>query len=127
MRINRGFAVFALAAIVALFVPLSVSAADNFPNGCVSCHKGALAIPNMIAKIQGHPNVSKLVKSVPDGCAVCHKPGAKAPTLMAAIHEAHKIQAPADAKAADFTGKCLNCHAVDASGKVTIKKAPANW
>ena len=126
MILRRGLAVLAFAAVVAFVLPLSAVAA--VPNGCVSCHTGDRVVPNMLAKIKGHPNVAKMIKSVPDGCLICHKAGApKAPTLMKAIHTVHNIPlATASTTAADVKGSCLNCHVVSGS-TISIKKAPANW
>lgn len=125
MRVRRGLAVFGFALIAAFALPVSLAAADN-PAGCVVCHKGDKALPTLLATIKGHPNVSKIVKSVPDGCAICHKPGAKAPALHGLIHSIHKVNAPANAGAADVKGSCLMCHSVE-GGQVAIKKAKANW
>ncbi|HUX39731.1 MAG TPA: hypothetical protein VMV83_01085 [Rectinemataceae bacterium] len=126
MVLRRGFVVLAIAATVAFLLPMSALAAA--PNGCVSCHTGDRVVPNMLAKIKGHPNVAKMIKSVPDGCLICHKAGApKAPTLMKAIHTVHDIPlATASTTAADVKGSCLNCHVVTGS-TVSIKKAAANW
>lgn len=125
MKSARVFALVAVVAAFAFFVPASAAAATGA--GCVMCHTGDRVIPNMLAKISGHPNVTKIVKSVPDGCAMCHKPGAKAPALMNAIHTVHKIPlATASTKAADVKGSCLNCHIVSGD-KIQIKTAPANW
>jgi len=131
MRIKHGIVIFVLAAVVAMVVPLSLSAAgsDNYPNGCVSCHTGDRVVPNMLLKIQGHPHVASFIKNVPTDCHMCHKEGApKAPLLVVAIHTVHGIPLPHKGMtAADFTGKCLNCHAVDAAGNVSIKSGPKNW
>jgi nitrate/TMAO reductase-like tetraheme cytochrome c subunit len=126
MQNQRIFVVLAFAAVAAIVMPLSVAAqsADKYPNGCVSCHTGDRVIPNELAKVKGHPNVAKLVKSVPDGCLMCHKPSGKTPSLMVAVHTVHSVKVPSPVA---FAGVCLNCHSVDAKGVATIKKGPSNW
>lgn len=128
MSRKRILLALAFVAVAAIIAPSAAFAADDkFPNGCVSCHTGDRLIPNMLAQIKGHPNVSKMIKSVPDGCAVCHKPNAKAPELKVAIHTVHKIKAADNAKAADVTGNCLNCHVINAKGAIDIKLGKPNW
>ncbi|MFZ4614685.1 MAG: hypothetical protein ACOYM2_00645 [Rectinemataceae bacterium] len=118
---KRIVSLLVIAAIFAMAIPFAAAAADA-PGGCVTCHTGDKAIPTVLTKVKGHPNVTKLIKSVPDGCAMCHKAGApKAPTLVVAIHSVHKVAK--GVKAADIKGDCLTCHSTD--GKV--KKAPSNW
>jgi len=139
--------VIALLAFVALAV-LGVSAADKvppaylpgllqadtLPNGCVSCHVKVAAdkdytVVAELKKVKGHPDISKVVKSVPDGCIMCHKAGAKIATLGAVVHQVHF--GPDTAKnvfVSTYGGSCLNCHKLDLkSGEMSFKKGPANW
>lgn len=143
MKNSRALLLAIAVAVVALAFVLPVAAdgpaaylpgltsADKFPNGCVSCHSGDYSIPKEIAKIKGHPDVSKMVKSVPDGCVVCHsgKAGAKAPALAVAVHAVHfGPDAAKNTFVTNYSGACLNCHKFDAKTNVMgMKTGAANW
>jgi hypothetical protein len=115
-----------------VFLP-GILAADDYPNGCVDCHKNeGDAIPwklnLMLARIQGHPKVDAIVKTAPKDCAMCHKEGAKMGALYSVVHRAHFAKKADSLFIKQFHGACLNCHTMDlATGLVSIKSGPKNW
>jgi hypothetical protein len=135
MKNARALLVVALVALFGLVAVGSLSAAapaaylpgitdtDPAPLGCVSCHTGDYAISKELAKVKGHPDVSKVVKSVPDGCAMCHKEGAKAGTLAEMVHTAHFGKGKDSVFVKNYAGSCLNCHSFKA-GVMGFKKGP---
>ncbi|HUX39236.1 MAG TPA: hypothetical protein VMV44_15155 [Rectinemataceae bacterium] len=143
MKNARSVMVVAIALVLAVASPLAIFAADTppaaylpgilqadgTPNGCVSCHQGNYSIPNELKKVEGHPDVSKMVKVVPEGCAVCHKEGAKIPSLAKVVHMKHfGPDATKNVFVQHYAGSCLNCHKLDVStGAMSIKSGKANW
>jgi hypothetical protein len=82
----------------------------------------------MLAKIQGHPKVDAIVKTVPKDCTICHKEGAKMGTIFSVVHKAHFAKKADSQFIKLFQGSCLNCHTMDlTSGVVSIKSGPKNW
>lgn len=124
-------ALFCVAGLVAQSTPPAppaipgLTAPDKLPNGCVSCHVQSAPdkdyrISAELKKIKGHPDVSKIVKSVPDGCLVCHKEGS-ANNFNKVIHNVHLRKD--SYYIVEFQGNCLNCHAYTPEG-MTFKKGP---
>lgn len=62
----------AASAADAPFLP-GITVADNFPRGCVDCHKVSgsqdLTVNGMLKKLGEHPDVTKAVTTVPTDCA----------------------------------------------------------
>lgn len=147
MKNARTTAILVIAAVLAVASPLALFAADappaaylpgilqadGTPNGCVSCHQKVgdkdYTIPAELKNIKGHPDVSKMVKSVPDGCAVCHKEGAKIPSLAKVVHMVHfGPDATKNVFVQHYSGSCLNCHKLDVTtGAMSVKTGKANW
>lgn len=104
-----------------------LTAEDKLPNGCVSCHVKVSAdkdysISAELKRVKGHPDVSKIVKSVPDGCLVCHdKAGSKIP-FNKVIHNVHLSKN--SYYLVEFQGNCLNCHNYNADTGMGFKKGP---
>jgi hypothetical protein len=132
---------FALVAVVTILTAASaaapvlpgITAKDELPNGCVDCHQNAgagkdyrlnVGIP---ANLKGHPDISKLVKTVPNDCAMCHKEGQKAGALNLVLHTVHYAKPAENPFVTAYQGACLNCHALGATGAITVKSAPRNW
>ena len=110
-----------------------INAKDDFPNGCVDCHKKDGANDNrlnaVLAKVKGHPDVSKMVKTVPKDCAMCHKGGtSKAPAIAQVAHEFHYSDAEKNVFVNVYGGQCLNCHSLAVeTGIMKVKSGAANW
>ncbi len=114
------------------FLP-GITVADEHPNGCVDCHSNQgqgkdYRLNVSLAKIQGHPKIDAIVKTLPDSCEICHKAAGKAGPLSIILHKAH-YEKGADSPFVQFyQGACLNCHKLDiASGKLTLKSGAKNW
>jgi len=114
------------------FLP-GITVKDPFPNGCVDCHKDQgggkdYRVIAELAKIDGHPKVEKIVKTVPKDCLMCHKTGAKAPELQKVIHRVHFDKPASNPFVTVYKGACLNCHALDqTTGAMSVKSGPKNW
>ncbi len=125
-------AVLTAAAAPAPVLP-GITGKDGLPNGCVDCHKkdGAndYLLTTALKKIKGHPDVTKIVKTVPTDCALCHKGGAGKPPAIAQIaHEFHYKNAATNVFVTAYGGQCLNCHSLNAdTGVMKVKSAAANW
>ena len=114
------------------FLP-GITVADEHPNGCVDCHNNQgegkdYRLNVSLAKIQGHPKIDAIVKTVPDSCLICHKEGGKVSPLNVMLHKAHYEKGAESPFVQFYQGACLNCHKLDAaSGKVTLKSSAKNW
>ena len=109
--VNLKVVAFALAlALVGL--SSAVSAGDE---GCVTCHAGPMALNELMAKNEAHPDISMMVNTVPTDCAMCHAKGTEM-ALMAVIHPKHEGV------------DCANCHVVDENNMPTgVKTGAKNW
>jgi hypothetical protein len=111
--------------------PLSVRAADDFPQGCVSCHvvmedKADKRLGPMLAEI-GHVSIKGKVVSVPADCVACHTE--KSDTKFAVlIHQSHFASPTDNVFVQHFGGDCRHCHVMDGStGEAGLKTGKANW
>ncbi len=108
-----------------------INAKDPYPQGCVSCHvksgSSDLRIPSYLKSVKDHPDITTLVKVVPDDCIKCHKEGGVAKPQNQIDHLAHFSNPDKNFFVTGFTGSCLNCHALDASGQMKAKSGPKNW
>lgn len=96
-----------LAALVILTVAISVSvsAADQYPNGCADCHKGDKSLATVVkASSAKHPPVAPTADI--NTCLKCHKAGTKL-ALNTKLHDSHQ-----KAKIS-----CDACHAMPPSAK----------
>jgi hypothetical protein len=116
----------------AAFLP-GITSKDAFPNGCVDCHKDqgngkdSLLIAEL-SKINGHPKVEKIVKTVPKDCLICHKAGPKPPMFNQAMHKVHFMKPSENRFITEYKGVCLNCHSLNSdTGEMTVKSGPKNW
>jgi hypothetical protein len=113
------------------FLP-GITVADEHPKGCVDCHNNQggkdLRLTVSLAKIQGHPKIDAIVKTLPDSCLICHKAAGKAGPLNIIMHKAHYEKGAENPFVQSYQGACLNCHKLDtATGKLTMKSSPKNW
>jgi len=110
-----------------------ITAKDEHPNGCVDCHvkvndKQDYRLVNLPTLVKGHPDISKIVKTLPNGCELCHNGKGKAPKLSNVLHEVHFKGGAENHFVAFYQGQCLNCHQLNVStGDMTVKSGPANW
>lgn len=109
-----------------------INAADNYPNGCISCHKqsdsGDYRLNTMMSEMSSHPSISKMVKSVPADCMMCHGADSYGGKLSSVVHEAHFASPSENSFVAYYSGDCLNCHSMNTStGEASIKSGSKNW
>jgi cytochrome c551/c552 len=105
-----------------------ITTKDPRPNGCVDCHKGDTSIPAVVNKIENHPPVDKIAKTVPNDCFMCHKEDTKAGVLDVATHKQHFSNPEKNEFVTKYKGDCLNCHSLDMNTfKMGVKSGPANW
>ena len=117
-----------------------INAADQFPNGCVSCHvnlpernmderlstllkswtvkvdpalltKAQAAAPAGVTLKGKHPVVAAALKDVPAKCIGCHGAASKkAPPFARLIHRIHLVGADENHFMTEFQGECTYCH-----------------
>ena len=123
-------AVFTVSADEMVLKLSGITVKDEHPNGCVDCHKvsGGNDYRLNVELGSGHPDISKIVRTVPNDCSMCHKANTKAGALNLQTHKIH-YQNPANnnfVKA--YQGDCLTCHSLDlATGVMKVKSGPKNW
>jgi hypothetical protein len=144
MKKHRGLVVLALSIVLLCALSLGtvfgedvlklsgITIKDEHPNGCVDCHKvageGQDYRLNVELAAAGHPDISKIVKTVPEDCAMCHKTGAKAGALNTQAHHLHYVNPDENHFIAYYFGDCLACHALNvATGEMSVKSGPKNW
>ncbi len=127
------FGVLALTAIAGVFFSFAVYA-DDYPNGCVSCHvegSGALDMRiNAVLDRLGHGKAADRSKMIPTACDRCHVASGDGPAtaLRILIHRAHYTEPDVNLFTTQYNGSCLHCHSMDgATGKATIKSGERNW
>ena len=109
-----------------------ITVSDEHPNGCVDCHADAgggndYRMNVELAKVDGHPNVDAIVKTLPNDCTMCHKAGAAGPLQLIA-HKLHYQNSNDNVFVNDYGGSCLQCHFLDTNtGTMTMKSGPKNW
>lgn len=105
--------------------------ADDFPNGCVSCHivlKDG-ADKRLVAALDetGHLALKDKVAKVPADCISCHEK--KSDTKFSIlIHQAHFGSPETNVFVQRFGGDCRSCHTMDGlSGEAGLKGGDKNW
>jgi nitrate/TMAO reductase-like tetraheme cytochrome c subunit len=99
-------------ALIAIVLSGSIQAGDE---GCVTCHVGPMALNELLAKNEAHPDVSAMVNTIPTDCAMCHQKGTEM-ALMGIVHAKHEGV------------DCTSCHVVDENNMPTSNKTGAkNW
>ena len=110
-----------------------VTQVDDHPNGCVDCHRQVSAESDYrlnvsLKEMEGHPDISRMVKTMPKDCAMCHKAGASAGLLSNVVHEAHYEDPAENHFVSSYQGACLSCHTLNLSdGSMTMKSGAKNW
>lgn len=108
-----------------------VQAADEFPQGCISCHvvtedKADKRLGPLLAEA-GHVPIKGKVASVPADCIACH--AEKSDTKFAVlIHQTHFAAPAENVFVQHFGGDCRYCHVMDAdAGEARLRAGKANW
>ena len=118
--------------VLALVVGLPDARADDYPNGCVSCHVQAETdsrLNTLLANI-GHGRGGERTKEIPVGCNRCHAPdgSGNAPSIRKLVHSIHYESPDVNRFVTQYGGDCRSCHSLDsASGHVAIKTGERNW
>ena len=115
-----------LAAIVSPGVP-----ADDFPQGCVSCHvvlgEGMDKRLGIVLDAAGHRSLKGKVEQVPTDCLGCHE-SLGDPPFASLIHLAHFAKPETNVFVARFGGDCRHCHVMnDTTGVPGLKAGERNW
>jgi len=131
-----------------------ITAADSFPNGCVSCHvvlpnghdvristlmqqwtegvdTALLAMAEAVSRpgvtLAGrHPRASASIRNIPAGCLSCHgRTSSDAPPFARLLHRIHLGGGPQSIYLTAFQGECTYCHKLDlATGTWSIPSGP---
>ena len=143
MNIRRLFAPAFLLLIPLQLAPVTVSAADAFPMGCVSCHtvdkaKGAdhrLSVAlkewtlgkidaGLLAKSKAsapagvtlkgkHPSAEDSLEDIPGACLDCHDSGSKKAPPFSQLLHLVHLTGANNAFVTTFKGDCTHCHKLD--------------
>ena len=114
------------------FLP-GVTVTDEHPSGCIDCHRdagdgGDYRLNVSLEKIDEHPDITYIVKTVPADCTMCHQQGTDAGPLSLITHKDHYRNPAENHFVTGYQGACLNCHTLDtATGEMGIKSGPKNW
>ena len=104
-----------------------ITSDDPFPDGCVSCHTGAMSLGKKLAALK-HRNIDGKVSVVPDDCQTCHKPDAGLESMSEIAHSMHYAAGRNSDFVTKYGGSCLNCHQMAiGSGAVSVKSGRKNW
>ena len=89
-------------------------AANAEDEGCVSCHVDGLSLNVVLGNVQGHPNISAMMKTIPTDCVMCHAKGTPK-ALSVILHKAHLMT-------------CTFCHSMNPeTGEAGLKSGAKNW
>ncbi len=113
---------------------INLAGADEFPNGCVSCHvvrdDGADWRLNVLMEKVGHGRGGERTKLIPTGCNRCHATddSGTASSISKLTHQVHYEAPGENPYMQEFGGDCLDCHSIDGVvGKTGIKVGERNW
>ena len=120
-----------LAIAVGLLAVAGLAVADDFPEGCVSCHgqtssEADFRLNALLTQI-GHRWI-KTLKEIPEDCGKCHSGDDQEKTFMAMTHEIHYDVPKANLFTTRYGGECLHCHSMNVeTGEAALKGGPKNW
>jgi hypothetical protein len=106
--------------------------ADEYPEGCVSCHvateKQDMRLNVVLAKID-HSMAGQRTAVIPIGCTRCHADADSiGGALSTLVHRAHYTGKVAEEFIGEFDGGCQSCHKMDdRTGKAGLKSGDRNW
>jgi hypothetical protein len=120
----------AIAGLVAAAISPSLPA-DDFPEGCVSCHvvlgDGMDKRLGVVLDAAGHRPIKGKVDRVPADCLQCHK-SLDDPPFSTLVHLAHFSSPDTSVFIERFGGDCRHCHVMDpATGLAGVKTGQRNW
>ena len=109
-----------------------ITVEDAHPNACVDCHSDAgdtdYRLNVSLKEIEGHPDITNIVRNLPNDCAMCHKENAPAGALNIIVHKAHYSNPDENHFVTGYAGECLACHALNTeTGEMSNKSGPKNW
>jgi hypothetical protein len=109
-----------------------ITGSDEHPNGCVDCHSKSgdndYRLNTELEHMDGHPDITGIVKTVPDDCLMCHKSGTDAGPMNLITHESHYENPQENHFVSSYGGGCLECHALDTdTWQMSVKSGPKNW
>ena len=133
-----------MAAMFAIMIPVAsaneakpslpgLTVADQYPKGCVDCHKAFggkdFRLNRGLAAIEGHDDMGDdVIRNVPQDCMKCHTDGGDAEPLGDSLHRIHFGNPDKNVFVVHQQGNCLYCHHINPeSGEMTIKSGPRNW
>ncbi|MGB5623467.1 MAG: hypothetical protein WBN65_13325 [Gammaproteobacteria bacterium] len=108
------------------------AAAEDYPQGCVSCHTntddGDMRLNHMLQRVS-HSMAGQRTLVIPDGCDRCHADADSiGGALSTLVHRAHYEDPVHEKFVNEFNGECRSCHAVDyETGKIGVKSGERNW
>jgi len=117
--------------LLGVFLLCPPAVADDFPEGCVSCHvvlgDGADKRLATVLDEIGHVPLKGKVAQVPSDCIACHEQ--KSDTRFSVLtHRAHFGSSETNVFSLRFGGDCRHCHTMDgASGQAGLKQGVPNW
>lgn len=120
------------AGLFSLTVFAGVAVAEEFPEGCVSCHVEKIGDVdfrlNTLLEQIGHRKVDRL-KQIPRDCGRCHTSDPEEEgNFTAMIHEIHFDVPKINLFVTRFDGACIHCHQVDTeTGEAGLKNGSKNW
>ena len=117
---------------LALAGALSVAQADEYPDGCVSCHvQGEIDTRlNAVLSNVGHGRGGERTLNVPTGCNRCHATdgSGNAASISKLIHSVHYGNPEFNQFTTQYEGDCRHCHSMNAAvGIGSIKVGERNW
>jgi hypothetical protein len=128
-------------AALIVFVAVSITGAaagfaDDYPEGCVSCHVGDKPKPRSAYRLDlqlaeaGHGRGGARTEEVPTGCYRCHASDGEgmAGKLGPDIHVIHFRGDGENPFLRKYGGDCSSCHRMDPSDwRATTKSGKRNW
>lgn len=123
---------------VLVFAPIllimagSASAADEYPQGCVSCHvateKEDMRLNVVLAHAE-HTMAGQRTLLIPIGCNRCHADDeGVGGALSTLVHRSHYTDPIYTRFVGEYDGDCGSCHKMDTdTGEAEIKSGKRNW
>ncbi|MGB5209782.1 MAG: hypothetical protein WBP60_04590 [Gammaproteobacteria bacterium] len=118
--------------LVLLGLAGATAMADDYPDGCVSCHTNTDEQDmrlNVMLQLLGHSMAGQRTAVIPTGCNRCHADAdSLGGALSTLVHKTHYSDPVHEDFKDQFKGDCRSCHKMDDStGKVAIKSGDRNW
>lgn len=126
MRVAR------ILAPVLLTVTGGIALADDYPQGCVSCHVATKQQDmrlNVVFDHIEHSMAGQRTLLIPTGCERCHadEKGVGG-ALSKLIHRSHYTDPIKEKFTGQFNGDCVSCHKMDTdTGQAEIRSGKRNW